>query len=150
MLINGWRIYFLKRLFGQQRRDLREEVQRLKAKLPREDYVRHPTVKLYAAIMRSIRESIPADPLASRFALTGSLKQYSRVKKMGIPSRYRLFFKVFQIAEQKSIFILWLGYPCKEGDKKDCYRGFKKMVERGDFPQSLNELLQESEKTLQS
>lgn len=145
MMINGWRIYFLKRLFGQQRQDLREEVQRLKSKLLHEDYIFHPTVKLYAAIMRAIRESIPANPLAPRFALTGSLKQYGRVKKMGIPSRYRLFFRVFQAAEQKSIFILWLGYPRKEGDKKDCYKVFKKIVERGDFPQSLNDLLQESE-----
>lgn len=147
MLINGWRIYFLNRLFGQQRRDLREQVQRLKGKLPNGNYIRHPTVKLYAAIMRAIQEGIPADPLASRFALTGSLKQYGRVKKMGLPSRYRLFFRVFQADEEKSIFILWLGYPRKEGDKKDCYKVFKKIVERGDFPQSLNDLLQESEQT---
>jgi toxin YhaV len=145
MLINGWRIYFLKRLFGKQRRDLREEVKQLKTKLTPEAYIRHPSVKLYAAIMRAIKEIIPADPLASHFALTGPLKQYSRVKKMGIPNRYRLFFKAFQSTEQKSIFILWLGYPRKEGDKKDCYKAFRKIVERGDFPDSLDELIIESE-----
>lgn len=145
MLINGWRIYFLKRLFGKQRRDLREEVRRLKAKLPPEEYTQHPTVKLYAAIMRAIKEIVPADPLASRFALTGPLKHYKRVKKMGIPNRYRLFFKTFQAPKQKSIFFLWLGYPRKEGDKNDCYMAFRKMVERGDFPNSLDELLLESE-----
>ncbi|MBE9059893.1 type II toxin-antitoxin system YhaV family toxin [cf. Phormidesmis sp. LEGE 11477] len=144
-MINGWRVYFLKRLFGKQRRDLREEVRRLKGKLSHEEYIRHPTVKLYAAVMRAIKEGIPTDPLASRFALTGPLKQYSRVKKMGMPNRYRLFFKVFQAAEQKSIFILWLGYPRKEGDKKDCYKAFRKIVERGDFPETLDELLLESE-----
>ena len=74
--------------------------------------------------MRAIKETIPADPLASRFALTGSLKRYSRVKKMGIPNRYRLFFRVFKSEEQKSVFILWLGYPRREGDKKDCYAVF--------------------------
>lgn len=144
-MINGWRIYFLKRLFGKQRRDLREDVRRLKEKLPHEEYIRHPTVKLYAAVMRAVKELIPADPLASRFALTGPLRQYSRVKKMGIPNRYRLFFKVFQVPEQKSIFILWLGYPRKEGDKKDCYKAFRKIVERGDFPASLDDLLLESD-----
>ncbi|MEO0519131.1 MAG: type II toxin-antitoxin system YhaV family toxin [Cyanobacteria bacterium P01_A01_bin.116] len=145
MMINGWRIYFLRRLFGQQRQDLRAEVRRLKEKLSNEEYVRHPTVKLYVAIMRAVKEIIPADPLASRFALTGPLKRYGRVKKMGLPNRYRLFFRVFQAGEQKSIFILWLGYPRKEGDKKDCYAVFKKMVERGDFPGSLDELITESE-----
>lgn len=145
MMINGWRIYFLRRLFGQQRQDLREEVRRLKEKLSNEEYIHHPTVKLYVAIMRAVKEIIPADPLASRFALTGPLKRYGRVKKMGLPNRYRLFFRVFQAGEQKSIFILWLGYPRKEGDKKDCYAVFQKMVERGDFPGSLDELIAESE-----
>ena len=68
--------------------------------------------------MRAIKEMIPSDPLASKFALTGPLKKYRRVKKLGIPNRYRLFFRVFQAPEQKSIFILWLGYPRKQGDKK--------------------------------
>ncbi|MEL6161438.1 MAG: type II toxin-antitoxin system YhaV family toxin [Cyanobacteria bacterium J06623_5] len=145
MITNGWRIYFLRRLFGKQRRELQAEVRRLKEKLPTEDYIRHPKVKLYAAVMRAIKEFIPADPLASRFALKGPLKQYGRVKKLGIPNRYRLFFKVFQVPEQKSIFILWLGYPRKAGDKRDCYRAFEKMVQRGDFPTSLDELLTESE-----
>ena len=145
MMINGWRIYFLRRLFGQQRQDLRAEVRQLKEKLSNEEYVRHPTVKLYAAVMRAVKEIIPADPLSSRFALTGPLKRYGRVKKMGLPNRYRLFFRVFQAGEQKSIFILWLGYPRKEGDKKNCYAVFQKMVERGDFPGSLDELVAESE-----
>lgn len=144
MLINGWRIYFLKRLFGKQRGDLREEVLRLKAKPPPQTYRQHPQVKLYAAVMRAIKEIIPSDPLASKFALTGPLKNYRRVKKLGLPNRYRLFFKVFQAPEQKSIFILWLGYPRKQGDKNDCYTAFQKMVKRGDFPDSLDALLSES------
>ncbi len=145
MLINGWRIYFVKRLFGQQRSELQTEVRRLKAKLSPEDYVKHPTVKLYAAVMRAIQEIIPQDPYASNLALTGPLKRYGRVKKMGIPQRYRLFFRVFEAPQQKSIFILWLGYPRKEGDKSDCYRVFQKMVARGDFPESIDQLLLESE-----
>ena len=86
MLINGWKIYFLKRLFGQQRRALRTEVKRLKATLPLEDYVHHPTVKLYAATMQAIKEKIPADPFASHFALTGPLKKFGRVKRWGFQS----------------------------------------------------------------
>ncbi|MEA5552373.1 type II toxin-antitoxin system YhaV family toxin [Anabaena cylindrica UHCC 0172] len=47
------------------------------------------------------------------------LQKYGRLKKMGLPERYRLFFRVFK--EQKIIIILWLGFSRKEGDKKDCY-----------------------------
>ena len=92
------------------------------------------------------------------------MDKYSRLKKMGLPNRYRLFFKVFP--QQKVIIILWLGFPRKderptapigakslrdagalapfgvrrkgtreeEGDKKDCYRVFTKMVKKGQFP----------------
>jgi toxin YhaV len=73
LIINGWRIYFIKRLFGKQRRDLQAEVRKLKKTLPPEEYRTHPTVKLYTAIMVAIKEKIPLDPFASHFALTGAL-----------------------------------------------------------------------------
>lgn len=87
MIVNGWRIYFIKRLFGQQRRDLQVEVRKLKNTLPAEAYCTHSTVKLYRAIMVAIKEKIPLDPFTSHFALTGALKHYGRVKKMGLPDR---------------------------------------------------------------
>lgn len=151
MIVNGWQIYFVKRLFGKQRRDLQAEVRRLKQTLPLEDYYTHATVKLYTAIMVAIKEKIPLDPFAGHFTLSGPLKRYSRVKKMGLPERYRLFFRALQRnqadnePEVRAIFILWLGYPRKEGDKNDCYKAFRKMVGRGDFPDSLDELVLESE-----
>ncbi len=57
---------------------------------------------------------------------------------MGLPSRYRLFFRTFK--EQKIIIIFWLGFPCKEGDKNDCYQVFSKKVTNGDFPENLEQL----------
>lgn len=141
MIINGWHIYFVKRLFGKQRRDLQAEVHQLKQSLPPDKYLKHPTVKLYAAIMIAIKEKIPLDPHASHFALTGALKKYGRVKKMGLPERYRLFFRVLKTPEQNAIFILWLGYPRKEGDRNDCYAAFGRMVKRGEVPETLDELL---------
>jgi toxin YhaV len=45
-------------------------------------------------------------------------------KKMGLPQRYRLFFRAF--ADQRIIIILWLGFPRKEGDRRDCYQVFFK------------------------
>ncbi len=145
MIINGWRIYFLKRLFGQQRRELQSQVRQLKKTLPLQEYQSHFQVKLYTAIMAAIKERIPAEPFAAQFVLSGSLKKYGRVKKMGLPDRYRLFYRAWQTREQKAIFVLWLGYPRKEGDKNDCYRAFTKMVQRGDFPESLDELVRACE-----
>lgn len=145
MIINGWRIYFIKKLFGKQRWDLQSEVRQLKKTLPLQDYQSHATVKLYTAIMIAIKEKIPLDPFAAHFALSGPLKKYGRVKKMGLPDRYRLFFRALQTPEQKAIFVLWLGYPRKAGDKNDCYQAFTKMIQRGDFPTSLDELLLNSE-----
>lgn len=145
MVVNGWRIYFVKRLFGKQRRDLQAEIRALKKTLPPSKYLKHPKVRLYAAIMTTIKENIPLDPYALHFALTGSLKKYSRGKKMGLPERNRLFFRPLKTSEQKAIFILWLGYPRKAGDKNDCYAAFGRMVNRGDFPATLDELLLSSE-----
>lgn len=143
--VNGWRIYFIKRLFGKQRRDLQAEVRKLQKALSPEVYRIHPTVKLYTAVMVAIKEKIPQDPLASHFVLTGALKKYGRVKKMGLPDRYRLFFRVLETKQDKAIFILWLGYPRKQGDKNDCYRAFTKMVRRGDFPDDLDALILDSQ-----
>jgi toxin YhaV len=77
--------------------------------------------------------------------LQGSLKKYGRVKKMGLPDRYRLFFRALQTPDHKALFILWLGYPRKAEDKNDCYKAFTKMVEKNEFPDSLEELLLASE-----
>ncbi|MCA2719773.1 MAG: type II toxin-antitoxin system YhaV family toxin [Microcystis sp. M169S2] len=50
-----------------------------------------------------------------------------------------------QTKEYKAIFVLWLGYPRKQGDKNDCYKAFTKMVERGNFPNSLDALILDSQ-----
>jgi toxin YhaV len=144
---NDWEIYFHPQLFGTQYQELFDRVSELREKLPESDFKTHATVKLFAAITIAIETKIPSDPFASHFALTGALKRYGRVKKMGLPQRYRLFFRAFDTPELKSIVILWLGFPRKEGAKDDCYQVFTKMVTRGTFPDSLDELITESGKT---
>ena len=142
MKINGWTILFHP-VFEQQRKELVNNVKTLRKRLSKADFVKHPQVKLFKGITVGIEEKIPVDPLASYFALRKPLAKYSRLKKMGLPSRYRLFFKVFP--QQKAIVILWLGFPRREGDKNDCYRVFTKLVERGQFPASLKDLVDEEE-----
>ncbi|MBD2205140.1 type II toxin-antitoxin system YhaV family toxin [Calothrix sp. FACHB-1219] len=142
---NNWEIYFHPQLFGTQYQELFDRVSELRKNLPEAEFKTHATVKLFAAITIPIETKIPADPLASHFALTGALKRYGRVKKMGLPERYRLFFRAFYTTKLKAIVILWLGFPRKEGAKDDCYEVFTKMVGRGTFPDSLDELIAESE-----
>ena len=141
LVYHGWEIYFHPQLFDKQYQDLLARVQTLNASLKPDDYKIHPTVKLFAAMTIGIESKIPSDPFAAHFALTGTLKRYSRMKKMGLPGRYRLLFRIFDTAEMKAIVILWLGYPRKEGDKNDYYQVFTKMVNRGEFPNSIAELL---------
>ncbi|MEM8830972.1 MAG: type II toxin-antitoxin system YhaV family toxin [Cyanobacteria bacterium P01_G01_bin.19] len=138
MKINGWTILFHP-LFNDQWQQLLNLVKSLRSRLSQEDFSQHPQVKLFKALTVGIEEKIPNDPLASYFALRKPLDKYSRLKKMGLPSRYRLFFKVFP--QQKVIIVLWLGFHRKEGDKKDCYRVFAKMVKKGQFPLSLKDLI---------
>ncbi len=114
-------------------------IKKLKQKLPPAAFVTRPDAKLLKAIDQGIKETIPQQPLASYFVLTGALQKFSRLKKLGLPPRYRLFFRVFP--EQKSIIILWLGFPRKAGDKKDCYAVFEKLVQRGEFPKNMTDFL---------
>ena len=137
---NGWTIYSHP-LFIKDYTNIEARVFRLKKTLPDKKYRQHETVKFYAAIVKAIEEKIPLNPLAEKFLLGHELQGYCRVKGMGIPDRYRLFFKAFE--DKKLIFILWLGYPRKEGSKDDCYRVFKKMIDKGKFPASPEELIKD-------
>lgn len=140
IICNEWKIFFHP-LFNQQWVTLVEKVKKLKTKLKPEQFVTHADVKLLKAINVGIREKIPQDPFASHFVLQKPLHKYGRLKKMGLPSRYRLFFRAFK--EAKIIVIFWLGFPRKEGDKKDCYQVFFKKVASGDFPEDVESLIAE-------
>jgi toxin YhaV len=144
LIFNGWNIRFHP-LFRQQWNDLLRDATKLKQRLSATEYRSHPRVKLFAAVKQGIEEKITSDPFSLRFALKDNLRGYSRLKGMGLPNRYRLFFRVYQQEEQKEIVILWLGYPRKEGDKNDCYAVFQKMVLNGTFPASMQELIEQCE-----
>ena len=137
---NGWAIFFHP-LFFAQWSDLVEEVKELKIKKEKSNFITHPSVKLLKAIDVGIKEKISIDPFASHFVLKKPLQKYGRLKKMGLPNRYRLFFRAFK--DKKIIIILWLGFPRKEGDQKDCYQVFSKKISQGQFPDSFKSLLAE-------
>ncbi len=139
---NGWTILFYTD-FQLQWADLTAKVVKLKSKLDPKDFVTHPDVKLLKAIDSGIRGKISVDPFAHHFSLRKPLHQYGRLKKMGLPQRYRLFFRAF--AERRVIIILWLGFPRKEGDRRDCYQVFSKMVANGKLPDSYESMVAEFE-----
>ena len=82
---HGWTIAFQPQLFARQYAELKAEVKRLKQELDPQSFVQHPQVKLLAAVMEGIKERIAADPYASRFALSGPLRRYGRLKGLGLP-----------------------------------------------------------------
>jgi toxin YhaV len=135
---NGWTIVFYAD-FQLQWEDLTAKVVKLKSKLDPQDFVAHPDVKLLKAIDSGIRDKISVDPFARHFSLRKPLHQYGRLKKMGLPQRYRLFFRAF--ADRKVIILLWLGFPRKAGDRRDCYQVFSRMVANGKLPDSYESLV---------
>jgi toxin YhaV len=139
---NGWTILFYTD-FQLQWADLTAKVVKLKSKLEPKDFVTHPDVKLLMAIDSGIRDKISVDPFASHFALRKPLDRYGRLKKMGLPQRYRLFFRAF--AERRVIIVLWLGFPRKEGDRRDFYQVFSRMVANGKLPDFYESLVAEFE-----
>ncbi|MCF4970555.1 type II toxin-antitoxin system YhaV family toxin [Nostoc sp. CMAA1605] len=138
--INEWQIFFHP-LFNQKWVKLRDRVRILKNELTQEEFIFHADVKLLKALNIGIKEKITQDPFASNFVLQKPLQKYGRLKKMGLPERYRLFFRAFK--EPRIVIILWLGFPRKEGDKNDCYQFFTRKVINGDFPDTVNNLLAE-------
>ncbi|MFB2972118.1 type II toxin-antitoxin system YhaV family toxin [Aerosakkonema sp. BLCC-F183] len=100
LIFNGWKIRFHP-LFRQQWNDLLSDATKLKNRLSSTEYRSHPRVKLFAAVKLGIEEKIPSDPFSLRFSLKDDLRGYSRLKGMGLPNRYRLFFRASQLEDQK-------------------------------------------------
>ena len=140
---HGWEIAFQPQLFARQYAELKAEVRRLKQELDPQTFAQHPQVKLLAAVMEGIKERIASDPYASRFALSGPLRRYGRLKGLGLPDRYRLFFRPFEAEGRRLLLILWLGFPRKDGDRNDCYAVFSRLVQRGELPEDWESLQRE-------
>ncbi len=68
---------------------------------------------------------------------------WRRIKK-GLPQRYRLFF-MFATNPPKVIIYAWLNDEDslrKEGGRTDVYEVFTRMLERGEVPSTIEELIQ--------
>ena len=113
-------------------KELTAQIQELHKILERDQFLRHPIVKLARRIREADRNIIPQDPDRPEYHLTGELRKYRRYKQ-GL-QRYRLFFC---FSNQPGIILyLYLNdekHLRKEGDKNDPYEVFKKFIKRGIF-----------------
>ncbi|MBI3523178.1 MAG: type II toxin-antitoxin system YhaV family toxin [Betaproteobacteria bacterium] len=142
---NGWQIWFGE-LFDVRWRTLRDRVKHLRAALDKRHFASHPEVKLFAALVHIVHETVPRDPEHSDFRLGKTLGArftgWRRVKQHGLPDRMRLFFK-FSSAHKVIVFA-WLNDADtlrKDGASSDPYAVFRRMLEAGNPPDDFNELL---------
>lgn len=141
MIVNGWKAY-VHPFFEDQLRRLEAQVASL-AKSDPAGYRNQPAAKLLATIHRYIVEIIPRDPGAPEFRLGNTLgpdnRHWFRAK---FHERYRLFYRF----SSKEKVIVYAGVNDertlrKSGSKTDPYRVFLAMLEAGDPPGSMQELL---------
>lgn len=146
MIRNGWHLY-RHRLFAERLNALEEAVASLFASDP-VGYKQHPQTKLMASVFKAINETVPANPANPVFRLGHTLGEdyahWKRVKK-GMPQRYRLFFR-FASSPLPLIVYVWLNDEDtlrKVGAKTDVYVRFRAMLERGEVPSTIEELIRD-------
>lgn len=153
MEINGWRLYHHP-LFKHQLDKLLSEAERIQAQEP-ETYKNHPKVKLLARIVQLITDEIPDDPTHAKYnqgnTLGNDYRHWKRAK-FGKDKRYRLFFrydaKTREKGKGRAIIYAWVNDEKtlrKEGDKNDPYAIFARGLVRGEPPDSLEQLLKQSD-----
>jgi toxin YhaV len=147
MIVNGWQLYYY-RAFATTLNELEESVAKLAERDP-SGYKSHPATRLLASIYHAITQAVPADPDHPSFRLGKTLgsefTNWRRVKH-SLPDRYRLFFR-FASKPVKIIVYAWINDEDtlrKAGAKTDVYAAFRRMLERGEVPSSIEDLLQSS------
>jgi toxin YhaV len=145
MVVNGWKFY-VHPLFHSQLIRLTEQVEALARKNPA-TYKEEAASKLLATINRLIRQIIPRDPNGPEFRQGNTLgkdnRHWFRAK---FHQRYRLFYRF--ATKEKVIIYAWLNDEKtlrKPGSKTDPYSVFRGMLEAGDPPGSIADLLQRSD-----
>ena len=124
---------------------LRAEVKALKAELGPKAFAAHRQVKLFAALVRIVHETVPRNPDAVGFrqglTLGEKFTSWRRVKGHGLPARWRLFFKFSD--KSKVIVFVWLNDETtlrQAGAATDVYAVFRKMLQGGNPPTDLASL----------
>lgn len=142
MVVSGWRLY-VHPLFHDQLTRLVEQVEALAKKNPA-GYKGEAATKLLATINRFIREIIPRDPNAAEFRQGNTLGKDNRHWfHAKLHERYGLFYRFS--TKEKVIIYAWVNDERtlrKAGSKTDPYSVFRGMLEAGDPPSTIEDLLQ--------
>lgn len=129
-------------LFEEQLRRLVEQVDALARKDPK-GYREQPAAKLLTTIYRHVTEIIPKNPNAAEFRQGNTLgadnRHWFRAK---FHERYRLFYRFS--SKEKVIVYAWVNDERtlrKSGSKTDPYSVFRSLLESGDPPNTMEQLL---------
>ena len=141
MIAHGWKLYVHHR-FERQYRLLVESVGVLAAKDPI-GYQQQPLAKLLSVVQRLIFEMIPRNPNAAEFRQGNTLgaahRHWFRAK---FHRRYRLFYRFS--SKEKIIVYAWMSDDRtlrKAGSQTDPYRVFRDLLEAGDPPSTMEQLI---------
>jgi toxin YhaV len=128
--------------FGTRWRNLRAEVERLRARDP-EGYRRSPAAKLLAAVRDAVLHEIPANPGHARYRQGNTVGEaYSHWRRTSFFERFRLSFRYS--SKHQIIVYAWLNDDRtlrKRGARTDPYVVFRKMLERGRPPDDWDALV---------
>lgn len=148
MIENGWQLFYF-RAFKVALDELETQVAELAVRDPK-SYKTHPKTRLLASLYKAILQTVPSNPDHPDFRLGRTLgaayANWRRVKK-GIPDRYRLFFR-FASRPMKVIVYVWFNDEHtlrKAGSRTDVYEAFRRMLMRGEVPESISALLATSQ-----
>jgi toxin YhaV len=147
--INGWTIY-AHSLFLDQLEAMIEAVEKARKKDPAQ-YKKKRAAKLLAAVLKVAFEDVPGDPARDIYRQGSTLgddyKHWFRAKFL---QQFRLFFRYHQSENAKVIVLAWVNDDTTlraYESANDAYTVFRKMLNRGNPPNTWNELMAEASRS---
>jgi toxin YhaV len=141
--INGWTIY-AHALFLDQLEAMIETVEKARKKDPAR-YKKKRAAKLLAAVLKVAFEDIPGDPTRDVYRQGGTLgEEYKHWFRAKFLQQFRLFFRYQQSADARIIVLAWVNDDSTlraYESPNDAYAVFRKMLGRGNPPDTWNDLL---------
>ena len=141
--VNGWTIY-AHPLFLDQLEAMTATVERARKKDPR-GYRKKRAAKLLAVVLKVAFEDIPGDPTRDIYRQGSTLgEDYKHWFRAKFLQQFRLFFRYQQSGDAKIIVLAWVNDDSSlrvHESASDAYAVFRKMLKRGNPPDTWSDLL---------
>ncbi|AHY56966.1 toxin YhaV [Bradyrhizobium huanghuaihaiense] len=141
--VNGWTVY-AHPLFLDQFETMIAAVEKARKKDPK-GYKKKRAAKLLSAVLKVAFDDIPSDPTRDVYRQGGTLgDEYKHWFRAKLLQQFRLFFRYQQSADAKIIVLAWVNDDSTlraYESANDAYAVFRKMLDRGNPPDSWNELV---------